>query len=337
MTRVTTPTRWHIDIPGTRIDAFPWRIEVLEFAGSEKGPATAVLSGITGDKPLGILAMHDLAGVLKARAIAGTILVIACANPYGFQAGTRHDPDLVELNRRFPGTTYGLLSDQVAHALMSALVARVGTIIDVHSGTAVRTTEYIYEYGNLALAASFGNLPVMTGRAIPGQLCTEVSKAGLQSALIEFGGPDRNTTATAVAGCLNMLRFLGHIDDAPTGPDKVAVIDRVKRIIASHDGILESALGPADVGATLQPGVLAWVTSATTGERLETFHIEAVGSTAGPGYEFDTLAGVKTRPFVVDALPVLLLAQTVPSLVRPGNLLFLAGWVSEMMPTPRRH
>ena len=102
---MTEPRRWHIDLPGTREDEFPWRVHVQEFGSG--GPATAILAGMIGDKPLGVLAMHELAARLSRRAVKGTVLILPVVNPFGFQGATRHNPDLVELNRRFPGSAAG--------------------------------------------------------------------------------------------------------------------------------------------------------------------------------------------------------------------------------------
>jgi predicted deacylase len=243
---MTEPRRWHIDLPGTRIDEFPWRVQVQEFGSG--APATAILAGMIGDKPLGVLAMHALAERLRHLPLKGTVLVIPVVNPFGFQGGARHNPDLVELNRRFPGTPHGAVSDQLAHAVFGALRQRVDCVIDVHSGTSVRATEFCYDYGNLELTASFGYLPVMVGRHTPGQLCTVAREAGMQAALIEFGGADRNSTDVAVEGCLNMLRFRGQLNDASTGPDRVKILDQVKLFFASKDGALCSPFGAEQVG-----------------------------------------------------------------------------------------
>ena len=313
---MTIPTRriWHAETASARIDGAPWRIQVHEFTGAQPGPATAIVSGITGDKPLGVVAAHQLAARLGGEALRGTVLVIPLANPYGFQAGTRHDPSLVELNRRFPGTPDGMITDQIAHALMTLLKERVTAVIDLHSGTALRTTEYSYDYGNEALTASFGTIPVLLNRAIPGQMCTAARDAGLQASLIEFGGPDRNGTELAIEGCLNMLRFRGHLDTPPTGPDHVTLIEQVRTIRVSQDGILCSPYGPKDVGRAVDPGEVGAVVSAATGETLERITAEA----------YD---GVP---------PMLLLASTVPVLVRPGELVFILGWPARTIPTPRR-
>lgn len=328
------PKRWYIDLPGTRVDEFPWRIHALEFGSG--GPATAIVAGMIGDKPLGVLAMHELANRLKHRSVKGTVLILPVINPFGFQAATRHNPDLVELNRRFPGTPHGAVSDQLAHAVFAALKDRVDCIIDVHSGTPVRATEFAYDYGNLELSASFGYIPVMVGRHTPGQLCTEAKRAGMQATLIEFGGADRSDMTMAIEGCLNMLRFRGHLDDAPTGPDRVDILDQVKLFFASKDGALCSDFGAERVGKPVGPGVIGWVSSIVTGERLEEFIIDPIGVETGTGPGFDRWGPSVMKPFVPKAPPILMVGQAVPAMVRPGTLTYMAGWVGDTLVTPRR-
>jgi predicted deacylase len=331
---MATPRRWHIDLPGTRVDEFPWRIHVQEFGSG--APTTAIVAGMIGDKPLGVLALHELAAELSRRSVTGTVLVIPCVNPFGFQGGTRHNPDLVELNRRFPGSLHGSVSDQLAHALLSALKERVECVIDVHSGTPIRATEFCYDYGNLDLSASFGYLPVMVGRHTPGQLCTEAKRAGMQSTLVEFGGADRSGTEMAIAGLLNMLRFRGHLEDAPTGPDRVDILDQVKLFFASRDGALCSDFGAERVGKPVGPGVIGWVASIVTGERLEEFVVDPLGVETGTGPGFDRWGAAVMKPFVPQAPPILMVGQAVPAMIRPGTLAYMVGWVGESIATPRR-
>jgi predicted deacylase len=327
--------RWHFDLPGTRVDEFPWRVHVHEVSGGA-GPATAIIAGMIGDKPLGVLALHELIATLRERPLKGTVLVIPVVNPFGLQGGTRHNPDLVELNRRFPGSPHGAVSDQLAHAIFTTLKERVDCVIDVHSGTPVRATEFSYDYGNLDLTASFAYIPVMVGRHTPGSLCAVAKAAGMQASLIEFGGAERNSTEMAVAGCLNMLRFRGHLDDAPTGPDTVEVLDQVKLFFASKDGALCSPYGADQVGKPVGPGVIGWVANVVTGERLEEFVVEPVGKPAGMASGFDRWGPSVMKEFVPTAPPLLMVGQAVPAMVRPGILTYMVGWVGDTIATPRR-
>ena len=268
--------------------------------------------------------------------MSGTVIVIPVCNPFGFQGGMRHNPDLVELNRRFPGSPAGAVSDQLAHALFTMLKEHVDCVIDVHSGTAIRATEFSYDYGNLELTASFGYIPVMVGRHTPNTLCAAARAAGMQASLIEFGGAERNTTGIAVAGCLNMLRYRGHLDDPPTGPDTVDVLDQVKIFFASKDGALCSPYGADHVGKPVTPGVIGWVTNVVTGERLEEYVVEDVGQEAGTGPGFDRWGPAVMKPFIPKAPPILMVSQAVPAMVRPGLLTYMAGWVGDTISTPRR-
>ena len=314
-----TQTRYRsyaIEVPSTRIDEVPWTLPVHEFVGAEGGAATAIISGLTGDKPLGIVALHELIEALKRQTLAGTVIVMPLVNPYGFQAGMRADPDLVELNRRFPGDPKGLVSDQIAHALFQFLSSTVTAVLDLHSGTVVRTTEYAYDYDNLPFSAAFGLVPVMVGQAIPGQLCTALRRQGVLATLVEFGGPDRTGTSLAVEGCLNVLRYRGHLDDEPTGPGKVEIIDKVQKVQVSTDGIFRSPFGPGDVGRRIPVGDLGYVMNAASGRVLERF--EVVCPAERPGE------------------PILMLASTTPVMVRPGELVYILGWTSGDMAVPRR-
>ncbi|MBM6595540.1 succinylglutamate desuccinylase/aspartoacylase family protein [Microvirga pudoricolor] len=327
--------RYFFDVDGLRIDDFPWRIHVHQF-GRGDGPATAIVAGIIGDKPLGVLALHELCRTLDTLPVRGSVYVIPAANPFGLTGMMRHNPDLVELNRRFPGNTVGSTSDQLAHALLDHILERADCIIDVHSGTPVRKTHFAYDYGNLELTASFGYVPVMVDRHTPGQMCTSARAAGAQASLIEFGGASSNDTAIATDGLLNMLAFRGHIDREPTGPDRVEIIDQVKLFFASRAGALDGPHDHAKVGARIPPGILGWVTNVITGERLEEFRLEDIGERAGEGSGFDRWGPSVMRSFLVQSEPLLMVSQALPAMIQPGTLAFMAGWSDRNIPTPRR-
>lgn len=322
-------TTWAIELPGRRIDGTPFSIPVHEVTGSSRGPTTALIAGLIGDKPLGVLALREvLARLRDTEGLTGTVLVIPALNPYGFQGGTRHDPDLLELNRRFPGKQHGFLTDQLAHAIHTALVERIDVLVDLHSGTPSRSLCYAYDYGDLALSASFGHVPVVTGRAVPGQLRTVMAEAGKRALLAEFGGASCTDTTPGVEGCLNVLRHVGHLSDAPTGPAEVAVIDQVKVFLASYEGVLESRCDPADVGRPVDPGVVASITNVMTGETLEEFVVDEVGAVTGIGPGFDLWGPSLERPFVVTDRPLLMVANTVPSVIHAGDFACAVGWAT---------
>ena len=324
-------TSWDVDVPGKRIDGEPWRIRFHELQGSRPGPATAIVAGIIGDKPLAVLAVHSLMQKLSEMDLAGTVVLVPAANPFGLQGGERHNPDLIELNRRFPGRPSGFMSDQVAHTLITALLDKVDCVVDLHSGTPSRALNYTYDYGDLGLSASFGYLPVVVDRHVPGQLSQAVVASGGSSFLAEFGGAELNDPTPGVEGCLNTLRYRGHLESERTGPTQVPILDRIKVFLASHEGALDGRCGPLDLGNPVDAGALGWISNVVSGERAEEFLVEGPGETAGTGPGFDLWGPALEKPFEVTEAPLLMLAPSTPAMVRPGEFTYAVGWAREYL------
>ena len=331
-------------MPGRRVDGADFSVPVHEFVGDAPGPTTALVAGLIGDKPLAVLALRRVIDRLLATdRLCGTVLVVPALNPFGFQGAMRSNPDQLELNRRFPGRDHGFLTDQLARAVSDALVDRADVLVDLHSGTPSRSLCYAYDYGDLDLSASFGFVPVVTGRAVPGQLCTVVADAGKRALLAEFGGASLADPSQGAEGCLNVLRHVGHLDGPLTGPNDVAVIEHVKVFLASFEGVLESPWSPADVGRAVDPGVVASISNVMTGETMEEFIVDDVGTVAGTGPGFDVWGPSLEREFVVADRPLLMVANAVPSMIHAGDFACAVGWstrsvarsvVAEEMPCP---
>ena len=323
---------WDVAVPGRRISGDAWHIRFHEYVGSRPGPATAFVAGINGDKPLAVLALHELGQRLAQREdLAGTVVVVPAANPFGLQGGMRHNPDLIELNRRFPGKSSGFLTDQIADTLFRTLLERVDCVVDLHSGTPARALNYTYDYGDLGLSASFGYLPVVVDRHVPGQLSQAVVAAGGTSFLAEFGGAELNDIQTGVEGCLNTLRYRGHLNEERSGPTQVPVLDRVKVFLSSHNGVLDGRYGPRDLGKAVKSGAIGWITNVETGEQMEQFVVEGRGEIAGTGPGFDLWRPGPEREFEVTDEPLLMLAPARPAMVSAGEFAYAVGWVREML------
>ena len=331
-----TVRTWDMGLDGRRVDGQPWTIRFHELTGDRPGPATAIVAGTLGDKPLGVLAVHEVKRRLADVDLAGTVVLVPAANPFGLQNGTRANPDLLELNRRFPGRPHGFLTDQLAHLLLSTLLERVDFIVDLHSGTPGRALNYTYDYGDVELTASFAYLPVVVDRHVPGQMSYAAIAAGAKSFLAEFGGASLDDPTPGVEGCLNTLRYRGHLDGDPTGPGEVPILDQIKVFLASYEGALDGVYGPADVGSRVDSGAIGWITNMVTGERMEEFVVERVGETTGMGPGFDLWGPGPMQEFTVAEQPFLMLAPSKPAMVRPGEFAYAVGWPREIIPTPRR-
>lgn len=303
------PHSWDVPV-GHRVGSEPWKIRFVELRGDQPGPATAIVAGIFGDKPLGCLAVHALGRRLQGLDLRGTVVLVPAANPPALEAGTRLSPDALFLNRRFPGTPTGPLTDQIAHYVLAELRARVDAVVDLHSGTPTMALHYTYDYGDPAFTASFGYMPVIVGHPHEGQLSVAATRAGMRSSLPEFGGGPLRDVRMGVEGCLNVLRYRGHLDGAPTGPRRVPLVERITFFSPSATGVLRGRAIPEQVGQPIEPGVLGWIEDAATGERIEEFSI--------------------------DAPALLLLADNSPRMVAPGAFAYMVGYPSGEIDVPAR-
>lgn len=274
---VSTRT-WDVPV-SRRADGQPWQLRFVELTGSTPGPTTAFVSGVFGDKPLGTIALWGLVRRLQeAGDLAGTVVLCPAANPPALEVGTRVSPDHLYLNRVFPGAPGGALTNQVAHALLCELLEHSDHVIDLHSGSPGMALWYTYDYGDTELSASFGYTPVVTSFAQPGQLSKAVVDKGGKSMLVEFGGGALGDATVGVEGCLNVLRYRGQLPGKATGPAKVPLIEGdVSLFLPSSVGVLGSIYDTTHVGKPIEPGLVAWLDSPATGERLEAFSTDREG------------------------------------------------------------
>ena len=291
---MTTHT-WEVPV-GRRADGQPWNLRFVEVTGSRPGPTTAFVSGIFGDKPLGVMALWGLLQRLEeSDELAGTVVLCPAANPPALEVGTRVSPDHLYLNRVFPGTSRGFLTNQVAAALIGTLTERTDCVVDLHSGTPTMALWYSYDYGNPEFTASFGYTPVVCNFGQQGQLCQAIADAGGTAALVEFGGGALGDPAVGVEGCLNVLRYRGQLGGTSTGPRTVPLIDGdVSLYMPSQVGVLTSRYRTDEVGRPIEAGWVAQLDCPATGGRLEDFAIERRGG-------------------------LLMLANTSPTMIGPGD------------------
>jgi predicted deacylase len=293
---------WTIKV-GHRADGSPWTIRVFSIEGSTSGPSTAFVAGLYGDKPLACVSLLELAERLSADdGLRGNVTIIPVANPPAFDRGTRVSPDFMYLNRQFPGKPEGFLTDQIAYHVYKTVVERADCIVDLHSGTATMGLWYGYDFGNVALSSSFGYVPVVVNHPVGGTMCSAAHEAGLQTFAVEFGGGAKGSPTVGVEGCLNVLKFRGHLDGEPTGPARVPIIDRVQLYLPSSAGVLGCVYGTDEVGRDVEPGVVAWVANIQTGARVEEMKVEDKG--------------------------LLMLANATPLMVDPGAFACMVGFPS---------
>jgi predicted deacylase len=127
-------------------NATPTSIPVTIIHGMEDGPTLVVLSGIHGSEYIPILSSQrlaqnlnsggDSAGERELTLQNGALILIHIANLPSFLGRTIYTSpvDHLNLNRQFPGTPDGTISQRIAYTLVHHVYPLADYVMDMHSG-----------------------------------------------------------------------------------------------------------------------------------------------------------------------------------------------------------
>ena len=206
------------------------RIPVFYFRHGS-GPKTLLLGGSHGDEYEGQLALSKLAHTLDPSEIDGSLVVIPSLNLPAAMAGTRLSPiDDCNLNREFPGSSRGSVTQRLAYFVSNELVPRVDNVVDLHSGgrtLSFHPSMFVHEQKEraktaevVAAAQSFAAPFTVVLREEHADVMIDdvVERAGKLMLASELGGSAVATPYTVgltYDGLHRLLRHLGHSGDRP--------------------------------------------------------------------------------------------------------------------------
>ena len=277
---------------------------VLE--GARPGPTVALTAGIHGDELLPVDIVRRVLERVDTSDLAGRLVAVPVANPLAFETFTRHTPtDQHNLNRMFPGDADAWLTELLAKALVDYLVPQVDALIDLHSGGAVPTVDYVYVLNDMALSRSFLFPTLYKGSSYPGSLGTYfIEQTDKPVVVAEIGGGNQNDSGyleRGVAGVENALRHLGTLAGETTPAPAQRLLTKMQIRRPRHGGILHPQVTVDQLGTVVEKGTaLGHTRNPQTFEVLEKF--------AAP---FD-----RTH---------LVLARGVISKVHPGDYAYMLG------------
>lgn len=152
--------------------------------GATPGPTLCVSSGIHGDEVNSVeIARRVFAGV-EPSALAGTLVVLPSINTLGFRTRQRNMVDRRDLNRAFPGSANGSAASIVAHTVFEGVVLGCSYLIDLHTGSNLRTNVPQVRVDDsdphaLELAHWFGIGIIMAGAGPDGSIRREATRRGI--------------------------------------------------------------------------------------------------------------------------------------------------------------
>ena len=127
---------------------------------------------------------------LTAVEISGTLIMLPVCNPLSLESLSRNTPlDMLDLNRTFPGTDEGWLTDRISHALTTKFLTHIDYYIDIHAGGTFPVVDYCYAINDERFARAFlCQLLYRPKQMYHGVRAAVTLARGVPSVVIELGG-----------------------------------------------------------------------------------------------------------------------------------------------------
>ena len=274
--------------PGQRVDpagptaSIPFTI----VNGASRGPVLALVAGVHGAEYPPILALQRARQTIDPKTLAGTVILVHCANMPSYTRRTiYYSPiDGQNLNRVFPGKADGTLSERIADALTKNVIERADFVVDLHSGDAnesLRPYSYWMTNGTPAvadqsrqLALAFGLDHIVVDRTRPTDpnasvyLSNTAITRGKPAVTIESGGlgmSDEESIARIERGIAGVMR---HLKMQAAGPDPVAHPVWLGRSLVVTSPATGIFYGLVERGHTVAEGTLVGYVTDFFGNRL---------------------------------------------------------------------
>jgi predicted deacylase len=261
-----------LDAPGKQVgstsfpmgDAAPVVVPITCISRGD-GPTTVLTAGVHGDEYEGQVALSELGLDLAVDEIAGRVIIVPTCNLPACIAGTRLSPiDNLNLNRVFPGSESGSLTERIANFIETELYRRADFALDLHAGgvllhflpatVMVVTGDAAEDARRLSLAASFGARHCMLFGMDTMGVDVGTESGMLRQSVIgiagEFGGSGSlSETALCRAGIRAMLRHTGNLAaSGPSAPSTTPILIDLRPseayLLAPSPGIFEPLIPP---------------------------------------------------------------------------------------------
>ncbi len=177
-------------------DAFglPISIPLMVGRGSEDGPVLGITAAVHGNELNGIPVIQRLFKELEGENVSGTVIGVPVVNTPAYMNMERRFTDGVDLNKIFPGTDSGNISDVYAFRFFNHIVTKFDYLMDLHTASTGRINSY-YIRANMseprtsALARLQNAQIVVHNTPSDGTLRGAAEAIGIPSITLEVGNP----------------------------------------------------------------------------------------------------------------------------------------------------
>jgi hypothetical protein len=239
------------------------RIPVSLVRGVQEGPVLALIAGTHGYEYPGITALQRLRQSLDPQALSGTLILVHIANPPSFYGRTIYlsPADGKNLNRVYPGRPDGTLSERIAHAITTEVIAKADFLVDLHAGDgneALRPYVYMPVTGDarldaatrgMALAFGLDHIVIDATRIAPRDATQFVDMTALSRGIPaittetgQLGLNDERSIALAENGIRNLMRHLGMLEGTAKPNTGVVWLEDYQVITSPATGVFRAAV-----------------------------------------------------------------------------------------------
>ena len=262
--------RGYLDVDGTAVKIPYTRVE-----GRQAGPHLLVTGGVHGGEYPGIEAAIRFASMLDPRTLRGGVTIIHMANPPAFYGKSQYVVRLdgKNLNREFPGSARGTVSQRMAYAVFQ-LARHADAWVDLHGGDIHEALVPFVIYSPLgnpavaersrSMAHAYGISVLVESASLEGGSYATASLNGIAAILAEsgqMGQLDEAAVQRHLDGLFRVLHLLGMLDHpglSEIPPDSHRVYTRNLWVHAPVGGLHYPAVRVGDevrkgqIGARIQ-------------------------------------------------------------------------------------
>jgi predicted deacylase len=238
----------------TRSDGSPYGLAINAIIGKHKGPTLVIEACIHGDETEGALAAVTILEEVRPENLRGTIISVPVLNVRAYENETRGNPDErynYDMNRLFPGSSSGSVSQRFVHVYFSEIVKRADAVVSLHGGGGLfylkNRVMISKDPKSTELAKGMGpDWPFLHESHHPGTLLVECQNEGIPAVIAELGGSSNRLPEPLMDNveCFrrmlkNMMRHLGMLEG--------------KAIYAKEWGILKGSNVKCNFGGLIVP------------------------------------------------------------------------------------
>jgi predicted deacylase len=239
-------------------DGVKTSIPITVIHGAKEGKTLALVAGVHGYEYPPILALYRLKNDIDPKDLSGTVILVHIANLPAFQKRmVYYNPsDWKNLNRVFPGSLIGTLSQRIAYVLTENVIKKCDYLIDLHCGDANEalipysywmisgdkkmddiTKDMCLAFGIKYIVIDETKTRDISDSKYCGNTAVLLGKPAITTESGYLGKTDEESISRNVRGIWSVMRLFKMIEGSPDITADPVWIDRYEVVYSKTDGL----------------------------------------------------------------------------------------------------